>query len=118
MSRFYNISTSLKIHLFMNFFYSYFGSQLWNLQHRSICQFYVVWRKAFRTLWHLPYTTHCSLLQAFTFGNNFCSILYNRFVNFSRDYLSSSNVHIKFVSLLVAGSQMHIFGKTYFICQI
>ena len=35
----------------------------------------------------------------------------NRFVNFSRDCLSSSTVHIKFVSLLAAVSQMHVFGK-------
>ena len=39
MSRFRNVSISLKIHLFKNFCYSFFGSQLWDLQHRSICQF-------------------------------------------------------------------------------
>ena len=38
--------------------------------------------------------------QALAFGNSFCSVFYNRFVNFSRDCRSSSNVHIKFVSLL------------------
>ena len=38
----------------------------------------------------------------------------NRFVNFSRDCPSSSNVHIKFISLLAAMSQMHVFGKNLF----
>ena len=51
---------------------------------------------------------------SFAFVNNFCSIIYNRFVNFSRDSLSSNNVHIKFVALLAAESQMHVFGKNLF----
>ena len=57
-----------------------------------------------RKLWHLPYTTHCNLLPAFAFGDNFCSIIHNQFVNFSRDCLSSNNVHIKFIALLAVES--------------
>ena len=50
----------------------------------------------------------------FAFGNNFYSILYNRFVNFLSDCLSSSNLHIKFVFLFATVSQMHVFGKNLF----
>ena len=79
----------------------------------AFCQFEILWRKAVKRLWHLPYTTHCNLLSAFAFGNNFCSIIYNRFVNFSHDCFSSNNVHIMFVALLAAESQMHIFGNKF-----
>ena len=54
------------------------------------------------------YSQHLLLVIIFVF------IIYNRFVNFSRDCLSSNNVHIKFVALLAAGSQMHVFGKNFF----
>ena len=67
-----------------------------------------------RRLWQLPYTTHCNLLPAFAFGNNFCSIIHYRFVNFSRVCLSSNKVHIKFVAFLAAESQMYVFGKNLF----
>ena len=66
------------------------------------------------SLWHFPYSTHCNLLPAFAFENKFCFIVYNRFVNFSCDCLSSSNLHIKFVSLLTAMLQMQVFGKNLF----
>ena len=104
----------LKYIYFKNFCYSFFSSQLWDLQHRSICQFDILWHKAVRRIWHLPYTTHCNLLPAFAFGNNFCSIIHNQFVNFLRECLSSNNVHIKFVALLAAELQMHVFGKNLF----
>ena len=114
MSRFRNISVALKIHLFKNFCYSFYGCQLWDLQHKCLSQFDVIWRKSIRRLWHLPYTTHCNLLSMFAFGNNFCSILCNRFVNFFHDCLSSRNVLIRFISNLAAASQMHVCGKNLF----
>ena len=39
MSRFRNVSITLKIHLFKSFSNSFFSSPLWDLQHRSICQY-------------------------------------------------------------------------------
>ena len=71
MSRFRYVSISLKTRLFKKFCYSFFGSQLWDLQHRSISQLDVLWRKAVSRLWHLPYTTQSNLLPAFAFGYNF-----------------------------------------------
>ena len=86
-----------------------------------LCQYDILWRKAVWRLWHLPYPTHCNLYLRHLLSEIICVLFYigpNRFVNFSRDCLSSSNVHIKFVSLLAAVSQMHVFGKNFFICQI
>ena len=45
----------------------------------------------------------------------FVSIIHNRFVNFSRDCFSSNNVHIKFVALLAAESQMRVLGKNFIL---
>ena len=50
VSKFRNVSISLKIHLFKKFCYWFFSSELWDLQHRSICQFDVLWCKAVRRL--------------------------------------------------------------------
>ena len=118
MSRFRNVSISLKEHLFKNFCFSFFGSQLWDLRHRSICLFDVLWRKAVRRLWHLPYTTHCNLLLTFAFGNNFCSILYNRFVNFSCDCISIVMYILNLFCFLLLSRKCTFLVKTYFICQI
>ena len=120
MSTFRNVSNSLKIHLFKNFCYSFFGSQLWDLQHRSIYLFDVLWRKAVRRLWHI-----FLILLIATYSRHLLSeIIFVLF--YLIDFLISRvivlavviKVHIKFDSFLAAVSQMHVLEKTYFICQI
>ena len=38
---------------------SFYGAQLWDLNNRWICKFFVSWQTAVRRLWKLPNTTLC-----------------------------------------------------------
>ena len=40
-----------------------YGCPLWDYSDKSICKFYVAWRKAVRSILRLPRRTHCSLLN-------------------------------------------------------
>ena len=116
MSRFRNSSISLK-NIYLRTFVIRFSAVSYGTYSIEIfCQYDILWRTAVWRLWHLPYPTHCNLYLRHLLSEIICVPFYigpNRFVNFSRDCLSSSNVHIKFVSLLAAVSQMHVFGKNF-----
>ena len=52
----------VKIKLLRQYCYDLYGSQLWDLAHRSIDDVCIVWRKGLRRIWSLPYCTHSNLL--------------------------------------------------------
>jgi Reverse transcriptase (RNA-dependent DNA polymerase) len=111
IAKFNGISIALKVRLFMSYCESFYGSQLWDLQHVCIKCFDTVWRKAIRRLWQLPYKTHCNFLPVFANGSNFHTILCKRFNNFANDCFVHCNNLIKFISHVAASSQLHVFGK-------
>ena len=117
-SRFRNVSISLKIHLFKNFCYSFFGSQLWDLQHRSISQFDILWRKAVRRLWHIPYTTHCNLIPVFAFGKNFVLLFITDLLISRVIVLVVIKYILNLLRFLLLGRKCMFLVKIYFICHI
>ena len=88
---------------------SYYGSCLWNLQHKLVDVFYTTWRKAIRRLFGLPRNAHCNILPLVAACLPIQSQLLNRCANFVNSCLNSNNSILKLLSSLAlqgSGSQM------------
>ena len=72
-----------------------YGSVLWDLADASTSRFYVAWRKAVRTLLHLPPRTHCSLLPPLCMDLEPRSQLLLRFAKFVRALGASPNPKVQ-----------------------
>jgi hypothetical protein len=57
-----NLSSYVKQRLFNSYCTSFFGCELWPLDHREIESLCTAWRRAIRRVWSLPYTAHNFLL--------------------------------------------------------
>ena len=100
-----------KYRLFVSYCTSYYGSCLWDLQHKLVDVFYTTWRKAIRRLFGLPRNAHCNLLPLVVACLPIQSQLSNRCANFVNSCLNSNNcIHVlKLLSSLAlqgSGSQM------------
>jgi hypothetical protein len=111
MSRFCNVNIIFKVKLFMNYCESFYGCQLWDLQHSGLNCFDTIWRKSIRRLWQIPYRSHCNFLPVFANGTNFRVILNKRFANFATNCINHTNCLISFITQIAASSQLHSFGK-------
>ena len=98
-----------KYRLFVSYCTSYYGSCLWDLQHKLVDVFYTTWRKAIRRLFGLPRNAHCNLLPLVAACLPIHSQLLNRCANFLNSCLNSNNCILKLLSSLAlqgSGSQM------------
>ena len=98
-----------KYRLFVSYCTSYYGSCLWDLQHKLVEVFYTTWRKAIRRLFGLPRNAHCNLLPLVAACLTIQSQLLNRCANFVNSCLNSNNCILKLLSSLAlqgSGSQM------------
>ena len=79
---FNKLRSNVKYRLFESYCTSYFGCELWRLDHPVMQQFSTAWRRAIRRVWSLPFTTHSNLLPIVCNGLHFHDDIYRRFVNF------------------------------------
>ena len=110
LAKFSHLSVLLRSKLFANFCQSFYGSQLWLLTHKVLCELEVVWRKAVRRVWHLPRTAHYALLPIFARGMSLGDMLHVRFTNVANSCLFSDNYLVSFISSVAISSQRHTFG--------
>jgi hypothetical protein len=59
---FNKLGSHVRQQLFDAYCTSFFGCELWRLDHPEIDSLCVAWRRAIRHIWFLPPTTHCALL--------------------------------------------------------
>ena len=62
--KFGNFSPEIQSELFIKYCSSFYGALLQNF--KSIEKLCVVWRKALRQIWKLPYRTHCDIVACLT----------------------------------------------------
>ena len=62
LANFNHCDLQTKYRLFVSYCTSYYGSCLWDLQHKLVDVFYTTWRKAIRRLFGLPRNAHCNML--------------------------------------------------------
>ena len=79
LANFNNVSSYVKNSLFQQYCFSLYGSNLCMLDHNSMNDLRVAWRKAIRRLWKLPYTTHCKLLPDIAMQMPIDVSIYKRF---------------------------------------
>ena len=110
-----------KYRLFVSYCSLYYGSCLWDLQHKLVDHmFYTTWRKAIRRLFGLPRNAHCNILPLVAACLPIQSQLLNRCANFLNSCPSSNNSILKVLASLAlqgSGSQManncHLIKSVY-----
>ena len=98
-----------KYRLFVSDCISYYGSCLWDLQHKLVDVFYTIWRKAMRRLFGFPRNAHCNLLPLVAICLPIQTQLLNLSAIFLNSCLDSNNSILKLLSSLAlqgSGSQM------------
>ena len=109
LANFNHCDLQTKYRLFVSYCTSYYGSCLWDLQHKLVDVFYTTWRKAIRRLFRLPRNAHCNMLPLVAACLPIQSQLLNRCANFVNSCLNSNNSIFKLLSSLAlqgSGSQM------------
>ena len=70
-ARFGHLPVIIRRKLFQSFCLSFYGSQLWDLNHKELQFFDTACRKAIRRVCNLPFMTHSAILPFFMDGNDF-----------------------------------------------
>ena len=76
LSRFGHLPAALKSKLFLNFYHSVYGSQLWNLNGKEVSHFEAIWRKPVRRVWCLPARTHTAFISFLMNNRSFSTTIY------------------------------------------
>ena len=92
---FNKLSADVKQRLFNSYCTSFFGCELWRLDHPVIGCISVAWRRAIRRIWSLPHTAHCNLLPLICDSLNVHDEFYKRFVKFVRRCLNHDSPLIR-----------------------
>ena len=90
LANFNHCDLQTKYRIFVSYCTSYYGSCLWDLQHRLVGVFYTTWRKAIRRLFGLPRNAHCNMLPLVAACLPIQSQLLNRCANFVNSCLNSN----------------------------
>lgn len=93
-----HLSVNVKQHLFNSYCTSFFGCELWRLDHREIDNFCTAWRQALRRLWSLPLRTHNELLPLISRSIPVLDTLYMRSLMFTRRCLTHDSMLISFIA--------------------
>lgn len=90
---FRKLTSRVKYKLFQSYCTSFYGCELWSLTTSEIQDFCTAWRKAVRSVWNLPQTTHCYLLPLICDCLPVFDEICRRSINFARDcILHESNL--------------------------
>lgn len=104
LANFSHVSSQVKNSLFQNYCFSLYGSNLCMLDHSSISQLSIAWRKAVRRIWNIPYKTHSRLLPHISQCLPIDLILYKRFM---KHFISGLNHKNESVRNVFASSLYH-----------
>jgi hypothetical protein len=91
LANFPNVSSHVRNSLFQQYCLSLYGSNSCMLNHSSICDISVAWRKAIRRVWKLPYMTHSNLLPHISKQLPVNYLMYKRFSKFFLKGLQHKN---------------------------
>ena len=80
LREFKHCDVSLIYYLFKTYCMSVYGSVLWNFENIDIQRFFTAWRKAVRSIFNLPFKTHCYLLPYICNDTNVDVQLHKRFL--------------------------------------
>ena len=99
----------LKNKLFTQYCCTMYGSPLWSLEHKSMKDMAIAWRKAERRIWRLPYNTHCDIVSLVANEIPMEYSLSVRFIRYMKTVLSSKNqvVHE------VANNSLNVLNSTF-----
>ena len=98
ISDFKGVNSVLKHNVLKTYCYSFYGSQLWDLQNKVIETLCVSWRRACKKAMCLPQRTHTRLLSLVCDNVPLLLILYKRFIKFYKSCHSSNNAIVSFIS--------------------
>ena len=110
LAHFDHVSFPIKSKLFLNFCYSFYGSQLKDLNHRDLITFQVAWRKVVRRTWGLSPPMHSIFLLFLLEGHSFRSMLISRFCSFFKSCFLIDNPNVLFIARNACVSAIHNFG--------
>ena len=85
------LTSNVKYKLFNSYCTSYYGCELWSLTTSNISYFCTMWRRGVRSIWNLPYTTHCYLLPLICQCLPVFDELCRRSINFMRSCVSQES---------------------------
>ena len=89
----------------------FYGSQLWDLSYKELQYLDTAWCKAIRRICNLSYMTYSAILPFFADSIDFHALLCRRFYSFAHRCLSSVNMHVAFITLIICNSSIHNFGN-------
>ena len=98
ISDFKGIGGMLKYNVVKTYCYSFYGSQLWNLQNKAIQNLCISWRRAIKKAIGLPERTHTKILSMLCNNVPLISVLFKRFIKFFKSCTSSTNSIVRFIS--------------------
>jgi hypothetical protein len=84
IANFKSVSRSICSHVFNSQCCHLYGTEIWNLQDKSVEPFYVTWRKAVRKLWWLPNMTRSDILPHLVNSESIQVQLCRRFLGLMR----------------------------------
>ena len=67
--------------LFQSFYLSFYGSQIWDLNHKELQYLDAAWRKAIRHVCNLPYITHSAIFPFFMVAMTFIRYFADSFIH-------------------------------------
>jgi hypothetical protein len=92
---FRKLTSNVKYRLFHTYCSSYYGCELWSLIANNISDFCTAWRRGVRSIWNLPYTTHCYLLPLISQCLPVFDELCRRSINFARSCATHESQFIR-----------------------
>ena len=105
MSKYSFCSSDVRVHLFLSFCSSYYGSSLWKLDTNSLLRLSVAWRKCVRRLLKVQYTTHSRYLPLIINKPDISIELLGRFNTFWSSCIDSPHKYVRFVTKMIHGSR-------------
>ncbi len=109
--RFQNSSHKVKTHLFRAYCCVLYGSQMWHLCSKEICNLITTWNKTVRRVFKLPFETHKCLLPDIINQNGIRCDLDTRWCKFIKQVLSNDNQVTNVLGLRNICLQEGIIGK-------
>ena len=113
------LTSVVKCKLFKAYCYSFYGCELWSLEHSKLNDFVIAWRKGVRRIWGLPYNTHSDLLPILSNCLPIFDEICRRFLVFSYNCIHHDSEIIRSVasySLLFARNDS-VLGKNAIFCS-
>ena len=108
-----SLRVDVKSRLFHSYCSSFYGCELWRPDDKCLDTIVIAWRKAFRRILALPFTTHCSFLPGLMGGLPASDIIFMRWASFVLSCLLSSNIYARSLAHLTAQDANSRVGYIY-----